>query len=149
MKEILNDIRSKLLKGDFSNEEQVRFSLVARILQAAGWDNWDANEVCTEYAVKKFPNKDINIMESGRVDIALFINNHTDRTPEVFIEIKAVGKLQGDYSMYEEQLQRYNYYDRSAISILTDGVVWKFYLPSPDFPFTVHVKRKKFLPIYN
>ncbi|MCF7859616.1 MAG: type I restriction enzyme HsdR N-terminal domain-containing protein [Candidatus Cloacimonetes bacterium] len=135
MKDILKNIRAKLLHGDFNNEEQVRFSLVARILQALGWDIWDPNEVVTEYPVKKFPEKDITKEESGRVDIALFINNHSDRTPEVFLEIKAPEKLKGYYSTYEEQLQRYNYHDRSAISILTDGVEWKFYLPSAGGSF--------------
>ncbi|MDP8210719.1 MAG: type I restriction endonuclease [Candidatus Stygibacter australis] len=132
MNEILQDIRKKLVKGAFQNEEQVRFSLVARILLALGWNIWDPNEVVTEYPVKKFPKTK---EESGRVDIALFMNNHSDRTPEVFLEIKAPGKLTGNYSAYEEQLQRYNYYDRSAISILTDGVEWKFYLPSAGGSF--------------
>ena len=132
MKEILQDIRKKLLKGAFQNEEQVRFSLVSRILFALGWNIWDPNEVVTEYPVKKFP---ISKDENGRVDIALFMNNHSDRTPEVFLEIKAPGKLAGNYTVYEEQLQRYNYYDRSAISILTDGMEWKFYLPSAGGSF--------------
>ena len=48
----------------------------------------------------------------------------------MYIETKAIGKLNSNYTDYEEQLQRYNYYDKSAISVLTDGIVWKFYLPS-------------------
>ncbi|MDP8209621.1 MAG: hypothetical protein P9M05_02335 [Candidatus Stygibacter australis] len=135
MKEILQDIIKKLLKGAFQNEEQVRFSLVSRILLALGWDIWNPNEVVTEYPVKKFPKKDINIEESGRVDIALFMNNHSDRTPEVFLEIKAPGKLTRTYSDYEDQLKGYNFHDRSAISILTDGIEWKFYLPSAGGSF--------------
>ena len=135
MKEILQNIKKKLLKGAFQNEEQVRFSLVSRILFALGWDIWNPDEVVTEYPVKKFPKKDINIKENGRVDIALFISNNNDRTPEVFLETKAPGKLSGRYSDYEDQLKGYNFHDRSAISILTDGIQWKFYLPSAGGSF--------------
>lgn len=129
MEVLLKDIRTKLKNGAYYNEEQVRFSIVTRILSDLGWDIWNPNEIYYEYPVKKFP-QDKNKDENGRVDIALFLSTRTDRTPEVFIETKAIGKLTKNFDCYEEQLQKYNYFDKSAISVLTDGVTWKFYLPS-------------------
>ena len=38
MHEILLDIRQRLLGKEYKNEEHVRLSLVARIVQALGWD---------------------------------------------------------------------------------------------------------------
>jgi hypothetical protein len=130
---ILQEIKSKLICNDYSNEDQVRFSIVTRILQKLGWDIWNPNECCFEYPVKKFPTKDLNKDECGRVDIALFLAN--DSSPEVFIETKKIGMLSGNYNSQQEQLSRYNYYETSAISILTDGVIWKFYLPSAGGTF--------------
>ncbi len=129
MELILKDIQEKLKNEMYKNEEMVRSSIVVRILDSLGWDIWNPSEVYYEYPVKKFP-QNLKKDENGRVDIALFISNRSDRTPEVFIETKAIDKLKGNYADYEEQLQRYNYYDKSAISVLTDGVIWKFYLPS-------------------
>ncbi|MBW8003089.1 MAG: hypothetical protein FVQ80_13900 [Planctomycetes bacterium] len=38
MKDILSDIRTKIKNGCYKNEEHVRLSLVARILQKLGWN---------------------------------------------------------------------------------------------------------------
>lgn len=135
MKELLSEIKHQLTGNDYQNEEQVRLSLVARICQSLGWNIWDPTEFFTEYPVKKFPIKE-STTENGLVDIALFISKRNDRTPEVYIETKAPGKLIRNFDNFESQLQRYNYYDKSAISILTDGAIWKFYLPSAGGTFS-------------
>ena len=41
MREILVDIREKLGRQCYQNEEHVRLCLVARILQSLGWDIWN------------------------------------------------------------------------------------------------------------
>jgi len=41
LREAFGDIRRKLAAGVFQNEERVRLSLVARVLQALGWDVWN------------------------------------------------------------------------------------------------------------
>lgn len=135
MKELLSEIRHQLTGNDYQNEEQVRLSLVARICQSLGWNIWDPDEFYTEYSVKKFPTNE-SANENGMVDIALFISKRNDRTPEVYIETKAPGKLLGNFESFENQLSRYNHYDKSAISILTDGAIWKFYLPSAGGTFS-------------
>lgn len=136
MEAIINDIRKRIEQNQFLFEEHIRFCVVTRILQSLGWNVWNPNECFYEYPVKKFPLNHKNKEENGKVDIALFISENFDRTPEVFIETKALHKLTGDFTEYEEQLQRYNYYDSSAISVLTDGVIWKFYLPSAGGTFS-------------
>jgi len=45
MREILTDIREKLQRGEYQNEEHVRLSLVCRLLSNLGWDIWNPREV--------------------------------------------------------------------------------------------------------
>ena len=117
MNEILLEIREFIKKGYFKNEENVRFSLVSRILQELGWNIWNPKEVATEFQV--LPNED-----STRLDIALFDNSST---PSVFIEIKALGKLENELAKYEIQLRDYNRNNTAPFSIITDGREWRFY----------------------
>lgn len=117
MNEIILEIRDFIKKGYFKNEENVRFSLVSRILQELGWNIWNPKEVATEF--NTVPNED-----KSRVDIALFDNSPT---PSVFIEIKAIGKLEYDLPKYEVQLRDYNRNNTAAFSIITDGQKWRFY----------------------
>lgn len=117
MNEILEEIRKYINSGYFKNEENIRFSLVARILQKLGWDIWNPKEVATEFPV--LPNED-----STRVDIALFDNTPS---PSVFIESKALGKLETELAKYEVQLRDYNRNNTAPFSIITDGREWRFY----------------------
>jgi hypothetical protein len=64
------------------------------------------------------------------VDVALFNPEKTSEGAEVFIEVKTPGKLEKDLIAGATQLHLYNAYHKSAISILTDGIKWRFYLPS-------------------
>lgn len=118
MRDVLNDIREKICNGAYKNEEHVRLSLVARLLIELGWNVWDPDEVNSEY--KAVPHEDV-----GRVDIALFL---TARRPSVFIEVKAVGKIQGSLKETELQLRNYNRDNTALFSIITDGRIWRFYL---------------------
>lgn len=117
MNEILKEIRQYIENNFYKNEENVRFSLVSRILQELDWDIWNPKEVATEFQV--VPNED-----STRVDIALFDNPHT---PTVYIETKAIGKLDMDLAKYEIQLRDYNRNNTAPFSIITDGQKWRFY----------------------
>lgn len=117
MNEILKEIREYINNVYFKNEENIRFSLVARILQELDWNIWNPKEVATEFQV--VPNED-----STRVDIALFDNPHT---PTVYIETKAIGKLDTELAKYEIQLRDYNRNNTAPFSIITDGRKWRFY----------------------
>jgi len=74
-------------------------------------------EVNSEFIV--VPNED-----KTRVDLALFFR---PTTPSVFIEIKAVGQLQGRLADVERQLRDYNRNNTAMFSIITDGREWRFY----------------------
>ncbi len=124
----ITEVKSHIQRGAYTNEENVRLSLIARICQELGWDIWNPDEFFTEYPIK-LPKK------QGSVDVALFHTRFHDRTPDVFIEAKAMGKLEGQIIASEEQLQEYNYYNSAAITILTDGRQWRFYLSSAPGTF--------------
>ena len=117
MKELLADIKSRLLSGEYRNEEHIRLSLVARVLQSLGWNIWNPREVNTEFIV--VPNED-----TTRVDVALFLNQFA---PAVFIEIKCVGQIQGRLADIERQLRNYNRDNQAMFTVITDGRNWRFY----------------------
>lgn len=117
MKQILEDIRSKLNERKYRNEEHVRLSLVARILSELGWNIWNPAEVNTEFTAT--PNED-----NTRVDFALFV---ISAFPSVYIEVKPVGKIEGDISQIEIQLRDYNRNNTATFTVLTDGRRWRFY----------------------
>lgn len=135
MKQTIEDIRNLLKESSFKDEQHVRFSLVGRICDCLGWDVWDPAEFYTEYPVKKYPPQEITVELRGRVDVALIITEKLSEFADVFIEVKTPYKLQTELQSGEKQLQSYNYWDKSAISILTDGITWRFYLPSAGGSF--------------
>lgn len=118
MHEILLDIRQRLLGKEYKNEEHVRLSLVARVVQALGWDIWNPTEVFTEFkATKKEDNT--------RVDVALF--THGFEATAIFIECKGVGAFAADLAAVERQLRDYNRDHTALFTIITDGRHWRFY----------------------
>lgn len=127
MKDTISDIQQKLVNGAYKNEEHVRLSLVARVLQKWGWNIWDPCEVNSEFNATP-------LEDNTRVDIALF---STPRQPDVFIEVKAVGKLSSDsLQKAERQLRNYNRDNTASFSIITDGQLWRFYLSQSGGEFS-------------
>lgn len=135
MKEVIESVRKLLNDGVFSDEQHVRYSLVGRICKELGWNIWNPAEFYTEYPVKKYPPQEVTTELRGRVDVALFLADKRTDKAEVFIEVKSPGRLQYELQSGETQLQRYNYWDKAAICILTDGITWRFYLPSEGGSF--------------
>ncbi|OGX83891.1 DUF4357 domain-containing protein [Hymenobacter glacialis] len=118
MHEVLLDIRQRLLGKEYKNEEHVRLSLVARVVQALGWDIWNPTEVFTEFkATKKEDNT--------RVDMALFTPDF--EATAIFIECKGVGAFATDLTAVERQLRDYNRDHTALFTIITDGRHWRFY----------------------
>jgi hypothetical protein len=126
MNELLADIKAKLQNGDYKNEEHIRLSLVARVLQGLGWNIWNPKEVNTEFIV--VPNED-----KTRVDVALFLRPFA---PAVFIEIKDVGQIQGRLAHIERQLRDYNRNNTAMFTIITDGREWRFYFSQTGGEFS-------------
>lgn len=129
MKEVIESVRKLLKDGVFSDEQHVRFSLVGRICQKLGWNIWNPAEFFTEYKVEKVPTQMLPKDSNGRVDVALFLSDNKPKAAEVFMEIKAPGKLIPSLKDCEDQLHAYTGHHRIAIGILTDGVIWRFYVP--------------------
>lgn len=129
MNEVIESVRKLLKDGVFSDEQHVRFSLVGRVCQKLGWDIWNPAEFFTEYKVEKVPTQMLPKDSNGRVDVALFLSDNKPKAAEVFMEIKAPGKLIPSLKDCEDQLHAYTGHHRIAIGILTDGVIWRFYVP--------------------
>jgi len=135
MKEVIESVRKLIKDGVFSDNQHVRFSLLGPICKKLGWDIWNPAEFYTEYPVTKYPQQEIRTELRGRVDVVLFLTDKRSEKAEVFIELKSPGILQYELQSGETQLQRYNYLDKVAICILTDGITWRFYLPSEGSSF--------------
>ncbi len=126
MNELLADIKARLLNGEYKNEEHVRLSLVARVLNGLGWNIWNPTEVNAEFVV--VPSED-----NKKVDVALFLRSIV---PSVFIEIKAVGQIQGKLPAIEQQMRNYNRDNQAMFTVITDGRNWRFYLSSAGGEFS-------------
>ena len=128
MNDALKDIVIRLRDNQYKNEEHIRLGVVYRLLNELGWDIWNPQEVCTEFQA-------IRREDATRVDIALFLQPLLNR-PDVFIEVKALGKLMPMLNAAEIQLRDYNRDNQAAISILTDGRHWRLYLSNASGEFS-------------
>ena len=106
------DVREKLGRGLFTNEDQVSKGVVMRLLRHLGWDVHDPEQVASEFAI-----------ERRRVDYALLSK---PSEPVVLIEVKRVGRLK---VKGVEQLFDYCAKRGVPLAVLTDGRTWSFYLP--------------------
>jgi predicted type IV restriction endonuclease len=106
-------ISSKKEEGNFAKqgEEATKQGLILPMLHHLGWNPFDVQEVFPEYTI-----------QSGRVDYSLRINNLN----KVFIEVKKVNE---DLEKHQEQLLRYAFHHGVKLAVLTNGIIWWFYLP--------------------
>jgi len=110
LKELINDL-SKNEKIKSYDEAATKQVIILQLLKNLGWNIYDIDEVQPEFST-----------ENKRVDYSLKVNNSN----KIFIEVKRVGKKLSDY---EEQLLRYSFQEGIQLAILTDGIIWNFYLP--------------------
>jgi|AVFP01.1.fsa_nt_gi hypothetical protein len=107
------DIRAGIRAGRYPNEAAVSQSIVRRVLECLGWPIYDPQIVWPEYSQAG----------GGRVDYALC---HPARKPLIFIEVKPIGKGDGN----ERQLFEYAFHEGAPLAVLTDGQGWSVFLPS-------------------
>jgi len=93
------------------DEAATKQIVLLRILSLLGWDIYNIDEVMPEYSVG-----------SQRVDYALRHSNAN----KVFIEVKKIGE---ELEKHQEQLLNYSFKEGVKLSILTNGISWRFYLP--------------------
>ncbi len=132
MESLILQVRERIQKEIYKNEEHIRFSLIGNILFELGWDVWNPNEVNTEF----IPNP---LEDSKRVDIALFASGSA---PNVFIEVKALGKLKEKLEETEVQLRNYNMNMTAPFGIITDGDEWRFYYALTSGSFSEKMFRR-------
>lgn len=94
-----------------SGEEASKQGAVLPVLAHLGWDCYNIREVVPEYSVG-----------DGRVDYCLKAREE----PDVFIEVKRTSE---NLEKHQRQLLDYAFQRGVKIAILTNGLVWWFYLP--------------------
>jgi hypothetical protein len=112
VQELLKKVAGRLEGGSYVNEAAVRIGIIEPILASLGWDITDPLTVIPEFS-----------SENRRVDYALC--SYPSR-PAVFIEAKAVGKVEAA----DRQLFEYAFHEGVPFAVLTDGRTWSFYLPA-------------------
>ena len=114
MQEVMISLLSRVASDPKSltyNEDTTKLSIILPILQSLGWTIFDPSEVTPEYSAGP-----------GRVDYALRIRDHN----KVFLEIK---RCDVNLERHQEQLLNYSFQQGVRLAILTNGIVWWFYLP--------------------
>ncbi len=92
-------------------EEVTRQGAVLPVLARLGWDTYNIREVTPEHRV-----------ENRRVDYCLHVNGKS----AVYIEVKRTAE---DLDRHEKQLLEYAFADGVPLAVLTNGLLWWFYLP--------------------
>lgn len=92
-------------------EEATKQGAVLPILFHIGWNSFNLQEVSPEFTVG-----------NGRVDYCLRINQEKF----VFLEVK---RSTEDLDRHEKQLLEYSFTEGVDIAVLTNGLLWWFYLP--------------------
>jgi len=107
----VEELRGSIAQIQRFSEDEVKQTIVLRLLSALGWNIFNRDEVNPEYSVG-----------GRRVDYALRVG----KSNKVFIEVKRPGE---DLDKHEEQLLVYSFKQGVRLAVLTNGVTWWFYLP--------------------
>jgi len=96
------------------DESSTKQAVVLRLLSFLGWDIFDVEEVYPDYG-----------SNSHRVSYALRVKN----TNKLFIEVKRVHEK---LDTHQKRLVDFATGEKVGLSVLTNGTVWWFYLPSAN-----------------
>jgi predicted type IV restriction endonuclease len=111
LESFINELRSNKKISTF-DEGATKQALVLRLLSLLGWDIFDVEEVCPDYSDN-----------SSSVAYALRVKNSC----KVFIEVK---RVQEKLDNYQKGLIDFASQEGVNLSILTNGLIWWFYLIS-------------------
>jgi predicted type IV restriction endonuclease len=106
----ITDLKSNK-KLDTFDEASTKQAVVLRLLSFLGWDIFNVDEVYPDYSVNSFS-----------ASYALRVKNNN----KIFIEVK---RIQEKLDNYQKSLLNFASRENVDISILTNGVLWWFYLP--------------------
>ena len=93
------------------DEASIKHGVILYILSLLGWDTFNVEEVVPEHSV-----------ETKKIDFSLRINEIN----KVFIEVKRPSK---DLDKHQKQLLDYSFREGVKLAVLTNGLIWWFYLP--------------------
>lgn len=114
MPELLQELIARLREDggrSFRTEEATCQGVILPILAALGWDRDNVHEVIPQFQVGQ-----------GRVDYCLSVRGKK----AAFVEVKGAGE---NLHNHERQLLEYAFHDGVEIAVLTNGILWWFYLP--------------------
>ncbi len=115
-----------------TNEEQTKVSLINPYLEILGYDVRDPDICRFEFTA--------DIGKSGeKVDYAIM----RDGKPAIFIEAKAATRQFSNHDPVPGQLQRYFISEEAEFAVLTNGIVWNWYMSYSgpkleETPFKTH-----------
>jgi len=118
LEEHIRDIKTRLGKNEYPNEQAISQGIVLRLLGAMGWNVYNPQAVIPEYTV-----------HGKRVDFALCARSNR---PDIFVEVK---QRLGNMPEADEQLLGYAFRQGVQFAVLTDGREWHFYLPAEQGSF--------------
>ena len=112
--EFVSSVKEKLGKNTYGSEAAVSMMIVLPVLKHLGWPADDPSYVCPEYR-----------LEGRKVDYGLKISRGKEEGLRCIIEVKAVGNIIDA----DRQLFEYAFLAGVPLAVLTDGRLWRFYLP--------------------
>ena len=107
---LIEELKSNKKLSNF-DEASTKQAVVLRLLSFLGWDIFNVDEVYPDYSVNSFS-----------VSYALRVKN----VSKIFIEVK---RIQEKLDNYQKTLLSFAARENVEIAILTNGVLWWFYLP--------------------
>ena len=109
----LGDRVSKL-KDSILTEEATKNAFIMPFIQALGYDVFNPIEVVPEFI------SDIGIKKGEKIDYAIF----KDGNPTILIECKHWAQ---NLNIHDGQLLRYFHVSKAKFSLLTNGIIYRFY----------------------
>lgn len=108
----VEDLKNRRSSLDSLDEASTRQAVIGKLLHLLGWDIFNVDEVIPEYPVG-----------DTRIDYALRTGKYNDKA---FIEVK---RIREDLERHQKQLLEYCFKEGVGFAVLTNGIVWWFYLP--------------------
>ncbi|MCG6536464.1 MAG: type I restriction enzyme HsdR N-terminal domain-containing protein, partial [Syntrophales bacterium LBB04] len=112
LEHFVQQLQTDLRQGRFPSEAAISQGAILPLLNNLGWPVFTTRIVWPQYP-----------LEDRRVDYALC---SPEEKPVIFIEVKAMGKIQGA----DKQLFEYAFHKGIPMAVLTDGQEWHIYLPA-------------------
>ena len=102
------------LKDQIQTEEATKNAFIMPFIKSLGYDVFNPTEVVPEFVA------DVGIKKGEKIDYAIF----KDGTPTILVECKHWAQ---NLDLHDGQLLRYFHVSKAKFSILTNGILYRFY----------------------